>query len=105
MRRQASFSDKKTVNTVSTLTIREYLETAARRIDEELDRLLPPADRFPPSIHEAMRYSVLAGGKRLRPILCLEAGRLLRGEERILLRLGSALPTMFFGAGTCSLDG
>jgi len=38
-----------------------------------------------------MRYSVLAGGKRLRPILCLEAGRLLGGDERMLLRLGSAL--------------
>ena len=79
------------MNTVSALTIRDYLETAGRRIDEELDRLLPPADRFPPSIHVAMRYSVLAGGKRLRPILCLESGRLLRGDERMLLRLGSAL--------------
>ena len=91
MRGRASFVDDKTVSTVSTLTIREYLEMAGRRIDEELDRLLPPADRFPPSIHEAMRYSVLAGGKRLRPILCLEAGRLLGGDEPALLRLGSAL--------------
>jgi geranylgeranyl diphosphate synthase type II len=56
-----------------------------------LDRLLPPADLFPTSIHQAMRYSVFAGGKRLRPILCLEAGRLLGGEERGLLRLGGAL--------------
>jgi len=91
VRGQAPFAAERIVNTVSTLTIREYLESARRRIDEELDRLLPPADRFPPSIHEAMRYSVLAGGKRLRPILCLEAGRLLGGEERHLLRAGSAL--------------
>jgi geranylgeranyl diphosphate synthase type II len=79
------------LNIVSTATIQEYLETATSQIDEELDCLLPPANHFPPSIHQAMRYSVLAGGKRLRPILCLEAGRLLGGDGRALLRLGSAL--------------
>jgi geranylgeranyl diphosphate synthase type II len=80
-----------TLNTVSTETIQHYLETASSQIDKELDRLLPPADHFPTSIHQAMRYSVLAGGKRLRPILCLEAGRLLGGDEGTLVRLGSAL--------------
>ena len=79
------------MSTVSTETIQEYLEKASGLIDKELDRLLPPADHFPPAIHEAMRYSVFAGGKRLRPILCLEAGRLLGGDERTLVRLGSAL--------------
>jgi geranylgeranyl diphosphate synthase type II len=79
------------LNTVSTQTIQQYLERASDRIDKELDRLLPPADHFPPSIHLAMRYSVLAGGKRLRPILCLEAGRLLGGDDGTLVRLGSAL--------------
>jgi len=79
------------LSVVTTETLQQYLETAANRIEAELDRLLPPADRFPPSIHVAMRYSVLAGGKRLRPILCLEAGRLLRGDEGMLLRMGSAL--------------
>ena len=79
------------MSTVSTATLQHYLETASGRIDEELDRLLPPADHFPPSIHQAMRYSVFAGGKRLRPILCLEAGRLLGGDARTLVRLGSAL--------------
>src|SRR5207248_4417375 len=42
-------------------------------------------------IHQAMRHSVFAGGKRLRPILCLEAGRLFNGDEATLLRLASAL--------------
>jgi geranylgeranyl diphosphate synthase type II len=79
------------LNTVSTETIRPHLETARADIDKELDRLLPPADHFPPNIHTAMRYSVFAGGKRLRPILCLEAGRLLGGDQRTLIRLGSAL--------------
>jgi len=79
------------MNTVTAETVQHCLETASRRIDKELDRLLPPADHFPLSIHAAMRYSVLAGGKRLRPILCLEAGRLLGGEEATLVRLGAAL--------------
>jgi len=81
----------KTLVSASTEDVQQYLEIVSSQIDEELDRLLPPADNFPPSIHAAMRYSVLAGGKRLRPILCLEAGRLLGGDERTLLRLGSAL--------------
>jgi geranylgeranyl diphosphate synthase type II len=79
------------LNVNSTETVRRYLEVARGKVDEELDRLLPAADSYPPSIHGAMRHSVLAGGKRLRPILCMESGRLLGGDERILLRLGSAL--------------
>src|SRR5208337_3849702 len=75
----------------STESIQQYLETVRDDVDKELGRLLPVADHFPPSIHQAMRYSVFAGGKRLRPILCLEAGRLLGGDEHTLVRLGSAL--------------
>ena len=60
-------------------------------VDAELERILPPAEEYPPSIHKAMRYSVFAGGKRLRPLLCLEAGRLFGGNEKVLLRVGSAL--------------
>ena len=90
MTRRGGTSDEP-VNAVSTETIRKHLETARAAIDKELDRLLPPADDFPPSIHQAMRYSVFAGGKRLRPILCLEAARLLGGDGPALVRLGSAL--------------
>jgi len=60
-------------------------------VDAELECILPQAGEYPESIHKAMRYSVFAGGKRLRPTLCLEAGRLFNGDERILLRVGSAL--------------
>lgn len=69
----------------------QYLDKQRQRIDQELDRLLPPADTYPQSIHRAMRHSVFAGGKRLRPILCVEAGRLLGGQEDALLRVGSTL--------------
>jgi len=72
-------------------TIREHLEQTRLLVDGELERILPAAEEYPPSIHKAMRYSVFAGGKRLRPTLCLEAGRLFHGNEKTLLRVGSAL--------------
>ncbi len=68
-----------------------YLDKQRAIVDAELERQLPPADTYPASIHEAVRYSVFAGGKRLRPILCLEAGRLFEGPEPALLRLGCAI--------------
>jgi geranylgeranyl diphosphate synthase type II len=44
-------------------------------VDAELDRLAPPESTAPSTIHRAMRYSLFAGGKRIRPLLCLEASR------------------------------
>ncbi|MCW5966698.1 MAG: polyprenyl synthetase family protein [Bryobacterales bacterium] len=49
-------------------------------IDEALERLLPGEEASPEVIHRAMRYSVLAGGKRIRPLLCLEAARAIQEE-------------------------
>jgi geranylgeranyl diphosphate synthase type II len=72
-------------------TLYQYLNEIRRQVDEELERLLPGAQEYPPSIHQAMRHSVFAGGKRLRPILCLESGRLFQGEEKSLVHLGCAL--------------
>lgn len=46
-----------------------------QRVDAELDRLVPPESAPPETIHRAMRYSLFAGGKRIRPILCLEAAQ------------------------------
>jgi len=87
----ASYWITRTVNPPSPRAVRQHLEQARTSVDAELERLLPPADEYPPSIHKAMRYSVFAGGKRLRPTLCLEAGRLFGGDEKSLLRVGSAL--------------
>ena len=50
------------------------------RTDEALDRLIPLETQHPVSIHKAMRHSVFAGGKRLRPVLCMEAGRMIAGR-------------------------
>jgi len=76
---------------VTAENIHPYLEEQRLPVDQELDRLLPGASEYPRSIHQAMRHSVFAGGKRLRPILCLEAGRLFDADEAVLLRLASAL--------------
>src|SRR4029077_4642987 len=57
-----------------------------------LEQLLPAATVRPDSIHQAMRHSVFAGGKRLRPILCMEAARMIAGcVPEGVEELGSAL--------------
>ena len=71
--------------------VSEYLDEQRALVDLELEQILPPDDAFPNSIHQAMRYSVFAGGKRLRPIVCAEAGRLLGADSPSLLRVASAL--------------
>ncbi len=58
----------------------ETLEQGRVRIDAALERLLPAADTAPTSIHRAMRHSVFAGGKRMRPILAMEAARMVAGS-------------------------
>ena len=67
--------------------LKPVLEQGREAADAALERLLPPATQHPTSIHQAMRHSVFAGGKRLRPILCMEAGRLIGAPSR-----GGALP-------------
>ena len=57
------------------MDLREYLAQPQKRVDAELDRLVPPESAAPETIHRAMRYSLFAGGKRIRPILCIEAAR------------------------------
>jgi geranylgeranyl diphosphate synthase, type II len=57
--------------------LKDTLEAGRELTDSALERLLPPATQHPVSIHRAMRHSVFAGGKRLRPILCMEAGRMV----------------------------
>src|SRR5438270_1680103 len=63
------------------MNLPEYLAQQQRLVDAELDRLVPPEATAPATIHRAMRYSLFAGGKRIRPILCLEAARAV-AEDR-----------------------
>jgi len=60
--------------------LKDTLEAGRELTDTTLERLLPAATQHPVSIHRAMRHSVFAGGKRLRPILCMEAGRMVAGS-------------------------
>ncbi len=55
------------------MTFREYLAARQKLVDSALDRLVPPENTPPETIHRAMRYSLFAGGKRVRPVLCLAA--------------------------------
>jgi geranylgeranyl diphosphate synthase type II len=60
--------------------VKALLRSGAAATDAALERLLPGVDSLPHSIHRAMRHSTFAGGKRLRPILCMEAARMVAGE-------------------------
>jgi len=57
-----------------------FFEEDRIAVDAYLDRLMPAETLQPPSIHQAMRYSVFAGGKRIRPILCLETARIFDAD-------------------------
>jgi geranylgeranyl diphosphate synthase type II len=72
--------------------LKATLEQGRELADAALERLLPPATQHPVSIHQAMRHSVFAGGKRLRPILCMETGRMIAGSLPTgIEELGAAL--------------
>ena len=58
----------------------KYLDQTGKRINVALDKLLPAETVAPPTIHKAMRYSLFAGGKRMRPALLLMANELFDGE-------------------------
>src|SRR5215469_3498657 len=63
-----------------TADVLSLLKTGAALTDDALERLLPAPTIEPHSIHRAMRHSTFAGGKRLRPILCMEAARCVAHE-------------------------
>jgi geranylgeranyl diphosphate synthase, type II len=72
--------------------LKETLEEGQKTADAALDWLIPHETDLPVSIHKAMRHSVFAGGKRLRPVLCIEAGRMVAGTlPRDIDELGAAL--------------
>ncbi len=57
-----------------------FFEEDRAAVEKGLDRLLPAEGAFPLVIHRAMRYSVFAGGKRIRPILCIETARIFESD-------------------------
>lgn len=76
------------------MDINAYLSESRELVDARLERLLPTENQAPSTIHKAMRYSVFAGGKRVRPILALASGESLSGNREVLLTVGAALEVM-----------
>jgi len=69
----------------------KFLATRAAAVDRALDLFLPAATAKPATIHRAMRYSLFAGGKRIRPALCLAAAAAVGGDEAQALPLACAV--------------
>jgi len=67
------------------MDLKRYLVARQKEVDRALDRFLPKASVPPTTIHKAMRYSLFAGGKRLRPILCLAAAEACGGNTTAAL--------------------
>src|SRR5437879_8144902 len=73
------------------MELKAYLAARQKLVEHALDRYLPEANTKPATLHRAMRYSLFAGGKRLRPILCLAAAEACRGNTGNALPLACAL--------------
>jgi geranylgeranyl diphosphate synthase type II len=73
------------------MTVPELFERDRASVEAALQRLLPPEHTLPVSIHKAMRYSVFAGGKRIRPILCIETAKIFSEKADGAVEVGCAL--------------
>src|ERR1700723_4248712 len=73
------------------MAVPEFFEKDRAQVEEALQKLLPAEHILPVSIHKAMRYSVFAGGKRIRPILCMEAAKIFSPQAVGALEIGCAL--------------
>ncbi|HKR64348.1 MAG TPA: farnesyl diphosphate synthase [Thermoanaerobaculia bacterium] len=67
------------------MNLNDYLQSRRALVDRTLDANLPPADTNPPLIHDAMRYAVLGGGKRIRPIIAMAAAEAVGADIEPLL--------------------
>ena len=68
-----------------------FYQTDLDAVEAALEQLLPPETSLPVSIHKAMRYSVFAGGKRIRPALCIETARMFTDDLQGAVQVGCAL--------------
>ena len=68
-----------------------YWQARQKKVDAALNRLLPSASTKPKTIHQAMRYSIFAGGKRLRPVICLATAEVISGKHEDAIPLACAV--------------
>ncbi len=73
------------------MDIKKYLHYKKSRIDKALEGYLPKGEGFPGTLHRAMRYSVFAGGKRLRPILTIASAEAVGGREKDVISAACAI--------------
>jgi geranylgeranyl diphosphate synthase, type II len=73
------------------IELREFFDRVCPAIDASLDTLLPPQSTSPSQIHEAMRYSVFSGGKRLRPALCVAGFSVYQDDWAAVLEPAAAI--------------
>ncbi len=73
------------------MDLKEFLAAQVRSIDQALDRLTPLESALPQTIHRAMRYSLFAGGKRIRPILCLQSAAAVADQAPGAIEAGCAV--------------
>lgn len=73
------------------MNLKEYLSDRSARVDQALEKWLPSGELMPWSLHQSMRYSVFAGGKRLRPILMIAACEAVGGSAENVLHAACAL--------------
>jgi geranylgeranyl diphosphate synthase type II len=73
------------------MELRNYLQNRSALVDQALDRWLPAKNILPFSLHQSMRYSVFAGGKRLRPILMIAASEAVGGTAQQVMHAACAM--------------
>jgi farnesyl diphosphate synthase len=73
------------------MTFEEWMRSVLGRVETALEHYLPGPDTAPAQLHEAMRYAVLGGGKRVRPLLCHAAGELTGARAEALEAASAAL--------------
>jgi len=79
------------VSSVTDVAVGAYLAARGRLVDDALEAALPAADRPPQILHQAMRYCVLGGGKRLRPVLVLASAEACGGTPQAVLPVACAV--------------
>ncbi|MBI4846596.1 MAG: polyprenyl synthetase family protein, partial [Candidatus Omnitrophica bacterium] len=73
------------------MQLKTYLESNRKAVDKALDKVLTVKDEVPKVLLDSIRYSVFAGGKRIRPILCLCAGEVVGAQRQAVMPVACAI--------------
>src|ERR1700722_2983771 len=76
---------------IPSFDLQDFLSTRTEAVNLALDKFLPPEETKPATIHKAMRYSLFAGGKRMRPALCLAAAEACGGSDKDAMPMACAV--------------